>query len=104
MGVALTGGTVAVACGGTESGVGLPDGGGGEGGDAAYPTIGYRGDDAYPTIHADGYARAADVGGDSHYPTIGFDAGDAYPTIRPADSGADSYPTIGPPPFDAGHP
>jgi hypothetical protein len=85
MGVALTGGTVAAACGGVTEGPIPADGG--EGGDERYAHIGALGDESYGYI---------DAGGGDGYAQIGFDPSDAYPTIHP-----DGYPHIG---IDAGAP
>jgi hypothetical protein len=87
MGVALTGGTGAVACGGVAGGLSLiSDGDAGEGGDAgdaAYPMIGSDPGDAYAHIGIDPDA----------YPHIGADPGDAYPHIG-VDTG-DGSPPLG---------
>jgi hypothetical protein len=105
MGVALTSGAVAAACGGAVSGGASTDGGpdavSSDAPDSPYAMIGVD-FDAYPTIHP---APPRDSGADA-YPTIGIhsdDAGDAYATIHPADpeAGVDAYPTIGID-FDAG--
>jgi hypothetical protein len=94
MGVALTGGTVATACGGIADGGPIPGDAGldGDGQDGAYAHIGIGnphepdgGVDVYATIRPDGY------------PTIGIDTGaDAYAHIGIAiDAGApDGYPII----------
>jgi hypothetical protein len=84
MGVALTGGGVAAACGGVTEGPIPTDGG--EGGDEHYAHIGALGDERYGLI---------DAGGGDAYAHIGIDE-DAYPTIHP-----DGYAHIG---IDAGAP
>jgi hypothetical protein len=78
MGVALTGGAGASACGGVAGGLSLiSDGDAGEGGDARD-----AGDAAYPMIGSDPGDAYAHIGIDPDaYPHIGADPGDAYPHI-----------------------